>query len=106
VSEERLHDVDGFTTPHEMHRHRVPEGVRSRPTRQGHAGTSEPAAHQMVERCRSERPGMAVEPRHVVAPRRARVRSSRLARYASTAVTTSGGSGQSRTAPPLPLTRT
>jgi hypothetical protein len=44
VSEERLHDVDGFTAADQLHRHRMPEGVRCCPAGEGYAGAGEPAA--------------------------------------------------------------
>lgn len=106
VSERRLHDIDRFTAPHQMHRDRVPEGTRRRstrdrtPARANHRRTRSSSAAGVSGRC------VAAQPDRIVAPRPSAPALMPLATQVCTAVTTSGGSGQSRTAPPSPMTRT
>jgi hypothetical protein len=38
VTKERLHDIDCFASPHQLHRNRMPEGMRCCPAGEGDAG--------------------------------------------------------------------
>jgi hypothetical protein len=70
VTEKRLHDVDGFASCDELHRHRVPERVSGRAGGEGHAGARVPPADMVVERGRCQRLSAIVQP-HEIVPARA-----------------------------------
>jgi hypothetical protein len=67
VSEERLHDVHGFATAYQLHRHRVPQGMRCRPTRGGALRRGRTSGTRRSS-CGGERPAMVVEPCEILPP--------------------------------------